>query len=73
VPAIRQIAASACSMTAIKSSASSIPEFLERIRAWTSVPVIILSVRAGATEKVNLSDEGGGLHSGTGRSGAVGH
>jgi CheY-like chemotaxis protein len=29
-------------------------EFLERIRAWSSVPVIILSVRAGETEKVKL-------------------
>src|SRR6201981_21720 len=29
-------------------------ELLERIRAWTGVPVIILSVRAGETEKAKL-------------------
>jgi two-component system KDP operon response regulator KdpE len=33
-------------------------EFLERIRAWSSVPVIILSVRAGETEKVKLLELG---------------
>jgi two-component system KDP operon response regulator KdpE len=33
-------------------------EFLERIRAWSSVPVIILSVRAGETEKVRLLELG---------------
>jgi two-component system KDP operon response regulator KdpE len=31
---------------------------LERIRAWTGVPVIILSVRAGETEKVKLLELG---------------
>ena len=29
-------------------------ELLERIRGWSGVPVIILSVRAGETEKVKL-------------------
>jgi two-component system KDP operon response regulator KdpE len=33
-------------------------EVLERIRAWSSVPVIILSVRAGETEKVRLLELG---------------
>ena len=33
-------------------------ELLERIRAWTGVPVIILSVRAGETEKVKLLELG---------------
>jgi len=33
-------------------------EVLERIRSWTSVPVIILSVRAGETEKVKLLELG---------------
>src|ERR1700726_5273843 len=33
-------------------------ELLERIRAWSSVPVIILSVRAGETEKVKLLELG---------------
>src|SRR5580700_11129926 len=33
-------------------------ELLERIRAWTGVPVIVLSVRAGETEKVKLLELG---------------
>jgi two-component system, OmpR family, KDP operon response regulator KdpE len=33
-------------------------EVLERIRAWTGVPVIILSVRAAETEKVKLLELG---------------
>ena len=33
-------------------------ELLERIRGWTGVPVIILSVRAGETEKVKLLELG---------------
>src|ERR1700724_2223942 len=33
-------------------------EMLERIRAWTGVPVITLSVRAGETEKVKLLELG---------------
>jgi two-component system KDP operon response regulator KdpE len=33
-------------------------DVLERIRAWSSVPVIILSVRAGETEKVKLLELG---------------
>ena len=33
-------------------------ELLERIRAWTGVPVIILSVRAGEAEKVKLLELG---------------
>src|ERR1700694_3060910 len=33
-------------------------ELLERIRAWSGVPVIILSVRAGETEKVKLLELG---------------
>ena len=33
-------------------------ELLERIRAWSSVPVIILSVRAGEAEKVKLLELG---------------
>src|ERR1700693_5315578 len=31
-------------------------ELLERIRAWTGVPVIILSVRAGDTEEVRSEE-----------------
>src|SRR5260221_11068012 len=33
-------------------------ELLERIRGWSGVPVIILSVRAGETEKVKLLELG---------------
>src|ERR1700728_2547360 len=33
-------------------------ELLERIRAWSGVPVIILSVRAGEAEKVKLLELG---------------
>src|SRR6202023_357881 len=33
-------------------------DMLERIRAWSGVPVIILSVRAGETEKVRLLELG---------------
>ena len=33
-------------------------EVLERIRAWSTVPVIILSVRAGEAEKVKLLELG---------------
>jgi len=33
-------------------------DVLERIRAWSGVPVIILSVRAGETEKVKLLELG---------------
>ena len=33
-------------------------EFLERLRAWSSVPVIVLSVRSNEAEKVRLSELG---------------
>src|ERR1700721_1739169 len=33
-------------------------ELLERIRGWTGVPVIVLSVRAGEAEKVKLLELG---------------